>query len=231
MYRFSHACELSASLDPVGGKSNYSKRDRKLSQSRSNPSIYIAQPGASADERERERRRMKGDGNRRDDESWGRSTRGLQGPADPSLFFSLSLSWRGKTHAGNIRWLFSFFLAEIFAIPSTLFSTLLPPLAYLSIRLRFSHCAKRCNRTHVYTRTFARAIFAMWMQRRQHSDVNVTTGHVATFNNAAKLRGMAGESDRTMIAGGANATLRRNRGCERTADGLAGRLVSRRRPQ
>jgi hypothetical protein len=35
-----HACELSASLGPVRGKSNYSKRDRELSQSRSGPSIY-----------------------------------------------------------------------------------------------------------------------------------------------------------------------------------------------
>lgn len=165
-HRLSHACELSTSLDPVGGKSNYSKRDRKLSQSRSNPSIYIARLGASADERKR-RREWKGLIAEGGDESWGRST-GLTRACKPlslslslvpplSFFLSLSISffffWCGKMHTGNSRWLFSvhsFLLVEIFALS---FSSFFPPIS-LSIRLHFSQCAKCCNRIHVYTCTF-----------------------------------------------------------------------------
>lgn len=94
-----------------------------------------------------------------------------------------------------------------------------PPLSpYLSIRLHFSQCAKRCNRIHLYTRTFGVHMrfsrSTTWMQR---SDVNVTTGHVVTFNNVVKLRGRGKRSNDD--SEGANATLRRNRGYKRTADG------------
>ena len=51
LFVWSRAYELPAFLGPVRGKSNYSKRDRKLSQSRSNPSIYTARLGASENER------------------------------------------------------------------------------------------------------------------------------------------------------------------------------------
>lgn len=104
-----------------------------------------------------------------------------------------------------------------------------PPPSLFSIFL--FDCVSLGALNAVIALTFARAIFSMWMQRRQHSDVNVTTGHVATFNNAARLRGKAGESDRTMIAGERMQHLGVIAAASELQTGLAGRLVSRRRPQ
>jgi len=162
----SRACELPAFLGPIRGKSNYSKRDRKLSQSRSNPSIYTARPGVGEDERIKKRQRIKEDGSWRD-KSWDRSARGCAVCSLSPPFFSSVACW--KHSLTTIR---SFFLVGIFNL---VLSLSLCFTFFLSLFLSFYSVAflSAClNVVTAFAHTHARSLIvaiedAWWMQRRR----------------------------------------------------------------
>lgn len=227
-HRLSHACELSTSLDPVGGKSNYSKRDRKLSQSRSNPSIYIARPGASADERKRrwEWKGMIAEGAMRVEVGPRGAYKGPQ--TFLSLFFPFSVSFSFSFFFflmwQNACWKHSLtILCTFFSSRWNFCHLLFPSLPPLPLFLFLFGCISLnvLNAVTAFTYTRARSMFTCDFRDQWHgmqrSDVNVTTRHVATFNNVVKMKGRGKRSNDD--SEGANATLRRNRGYKRTADG------------
>lgn len=94
-----------------------------------------------------------------------------------------------------------FLLVEIFVIPVTLFST-------SSLSFALFGCVSLIVSV---LNTVTALIVAMWLQRWQRSDVNVTTGHVATFNNVGEAEGEGRGKRSNDDSEGANATLRHNR--------------------